>query len=71
VSVPAEISFMALGLCACNCYLLPKDTVTRLTYDAGYYSASDMLKATLPLQIWLIVLISVWLPIVGRICNFA
>ena len=64
------IAIMTLGLCACNNYLLPRDSVTRLTYDTEYYTPMDMLRITLPLQIWLVILISLWVPVVGKICKF-
>ena len=61
---------MTLGLCACNNYLRPRDSVTRLTFETGYYTPLDMIKVTLPLQIWLVILISLWVPVVGKICKF-
>lgn len=67
---PAMI-IMACALCACNCYLLPLDTVTLLTYGTGYYSMTDMAKSTLPLQIWIVIIASLWLPVVGRLFGLA
>lgn len=56
-----------LGLCACNCYLLPLDAVCIITYSQGYYKMTDNLKVSIPLQIAMIVLCAVWLPIVGSL----
>ncbi len=65
--VSPTVIIMALALCACNCYLLPLDTVTLLTYGTGYYSMTDMAKSTLPLQIWMVVIISIWLSVMGKV----
>lgn len=62
---PAFI-MLTLGLCAANCYLLPLDTVTLLTYGTGYYSMLDMPKSTLPLQVYIVAVMSVWIPIACR-----
>ena len=64
------VAVMTLGLCACNCYLRPKDAVTRLTYETGNYTPLDMMRVTLPLQIWLVIIISLWVPVVAKICKF-
>ena len=64
------VAVMTLGLCACNCYLLPKDAVTRLTYETENYTPADMIRVTLPLQIWLVIIISLWVPVVAKICRF-
>ncbi|MDR3160897.1 MAG: hypothetical protein LBU28_04710 [Spirochaetaceae bacterium] len=50
-----------------NCYLIPLDTVPMLTYSAGYYSMTDMMKSTLPLQIGIIIIMSLWIPFIGAI----
>jgi sodium-dependent dicarboxylate transporter 2/3/5 len=61
------IVMLAFGLCVGNCYLLPLDTVPLLTYGTGYYSMTDMMKSTLPLQVCIIIIMSIWLPVIGRI----
>jgi sodium-dependent dicarboxylate transporter 2/3/5 len=58
---------LAFGLCVANCYLLPLDTVPLLTYSTGYYSMTGMMKSTLPLQLCIVVVISLWIPLIGRI----
>lgn len=65
--VQPEMVMMAAAICACNCYLLPLDTVALITYGKGYYAMTDMAKSTLYLQIAVTVLSAVWLPVVGRI----
>lgn len=70
-SVAPALVILACALCACNCYLLPLDTVTLLTYGTGYYSMTDMAKSTLPLQIWIVVIVSLWLPVVGKLFGIA
>lgn len=63
---PAMI-ILTLGLCAANCYLLPLDTVTLITYGTGYYSMLDMPKSTLPLQAIIVVIMAVWIPVISRV----
>jgi hypothetical protein len=29
-----------------------------------------MIRVTLPLQIWLVIIISLWVPVVAKICRF-
>lgn len=58
---------LTLGLCAANCYLLPLDTVTLITYNTGYYSMLDMPKSTLPLQVIITVIMAVWIPFISKI----
>lgn len=60
---PAAI-MLTLAFCAGNCYLLPLDTVTLLTYGTGYYSMTDMPKSTALLQVIMIILMAVWMPII-------
>lgn len=63
---PAALGIMVLALVASNCYLLPLDTVTLLTYGTGYYKMTDMAKYTVWLQIFMIFAIAVLLPVIGR-----
>lgn len=69
VSVNADVSpvliMMTAAICAGNCYLLPLDTVSLITYGKGYYAMTDMAKSTAFLQIAVVVLAALWLPIVG------
>ncbi|MDR1588004.1 MAG: hypothetical protein LBS57_11160, partial [Treponema sp.] len=67
MGVSPVLIMLVFGLCVANCYLLPLDTVPLLTYSTGYYSMTDMMKSTLPLQICIIVVMSLWMPLIGRI----
>jgi len=67
---PPALLIMALAFCACNCYLLPLDTVQLLTYSKGYYRMTDMGRSTVFLQIALVVLLAVWLPFMGGVFGF-
>jgi sodium-dependent dicarboxylate transporter 2/3/5 len=67
MGVSPVLIMLAFGLCVANCYLLPLDTVPLLTYSTGYYSMTDMMKSTLPLQICIIIVMSLWMPLVGRL----
>ena len=69
--VSPAVIILALGLCAANCYLLPLDTVTLLTYGTGCYTMTDMPKSTLPLQLWIILIMSIWMPFICRILGLA
>ena len=64
-----DLVIMAVALCACNCYLLPLDTVTLITYSKGYFTMTDMMKSTVILQVVLVIIVSLWLPVVGMITN--
>ena len=70
VGVSPILAMTALGLCACNCYLLPLDTVPLITYSTGYYKMFDMPKATVWIQLIMIVLCALWIPVAGAILGF-
>jgi sodium-dependent dicarboxylate transporter 2/3/5 len=64
-SVNPILVILTAALCVGNCYLLPLDTVTVITYSKGYYSMTDMIKCTGLLQIAMVILCSLWIPCVG------
>ena len=66
-NVSPVLLMLCMGLAAANCYLLPLDTVTLITYGKGYYSMLDMAKSTVFIQILLVILIALWLPVAGHI----
>lgn len=68
IGVSPVLVMAALGLCASQCYLLPLDTVPFLTFSTGSYGMFDMPKSTAFIQLVVIVLVSLWLPVVGLIC---
>jgi len=59
---PALIMFAA-AICGCCCFLLPLDTVPLLTYSKGYYTIKDMFVSSLPIQIFIVIVLSVWLTV--------
>ncbi len=65
--VSPVLILLTASLCACNCYLLPLDTVPLITYSKGYYSMTDMAKSTIFMQIALVILCAIWLPIIGGV----
>ncbi len=65
-AAPALVMLTA-SVCACNCYLLPLDTVPLITYSKGYYAMTDMSKTTLFLQIGLVILSAVWIPLAAGV----
>ncbi|MDR1249091.1 MAG: anion permease [Treponema sp.] len=67
MGVSPPLIMLSFGLCVANCYLLPLDTVPLLTYSTGYYSMTDMMKSALPLQLCIIMVMSLWMPFIGKI----
>ena len=65
--VSPALVLAAFGLCACNCYILPLDTVPLMTYATGYYKMFDMPKVAVCLQILMVILCSLWLTVLGGI----
>jgi len=65
--ISPALTMAVFGLCACNCYLLPLDTVPLMTYATGAYDMFDMPKATAAVQVVMIVLSSLWLSVCGRL----
>lgn len=63
--ISPALVMMAAALCAGNCYLLPLDTVSLITYSKGYYSMMDMMKSTGILQVVIVILMALWIPVVG------
>ena len=67
IGVSPALAMAAFGLCAANCYLLPLDTVPLMTYATGYYKMFDMPKATVWIQLAMIVICSLWLMLMGTV----
>lgn len=67
IGVSPVLIMAAFGLCASNCYLLPLDTVPLMTFATGSYGMFDMPKATVWIQIIMIIASSLWLTVVGLI----
>ena len=54
---------ITLALCGSNAYLLPLDAIPLITYSTGYYSMTDMPKATALIQLFLVVVMALWIPL--------
>ena len=66
-----QLVMLVSAICSCCCFLLPLDTVQLLTYGKGYYSIKDMFISSLPVQIFMIVIMSLWLTVIGRTFGMA
>ena len=66
-NVSPVLTMAAFGLCACNCYFLPLDTVPLMTYATGSYDMFDMPKAAIGIQIIMVFLSAAWLSVCGMI----
>ena len=62
-----ELVIIIMSMCGCCCFLLPLDTVPLLTYGTGYYSMKDMIKSSLPIQIFMVIVMSLWLTVIGKV----
>ena len=69
--VSPEIMMLAAAICGCCCFLLPLDTVPLLTYGKGYYSIKDMFVSSLPIQVFIVAVMALWLPVIGRVLGMA
>jgi sodium-dependent dicarboxylate transporter 2/3/5 len=65
--VSPVLTMAAFGLCACNCYFLPLDTVPLMTYATGSYDMFDMPKVAVIIQIIIVFVSAAWLTICGMI----
>jgi sodium-dependent dicarboxylate transporter 2/3/5 len=65
--VSPELVMLVLGVCGGCCFLLPLDVVPLLTYGTGYYSMTDCFKSSAPIQVFLIVVMSVLFPAAAKI----
>ncbi|MBR0376720.1 MAG: anion permease, partial [Firmicutes bacterium] len=71
LGVSPYLLLITLGLCACNCYLLPLDTVPLMTFSTGSYKMFDMPKSTALIQLIFIPVISIWVPVAAKILGIA
>jgi len=65
MGVPAPLMMITLGMTVAHCYLFPLDTVVLLTYGTGYYAMTDLPKSTAFLQIWVIIVMALWMPLIA------
>lgn len=62
-----QMLFAVLVICVGQCYLLPIDAIPLLAYSKGYFKMSEMPKATAPIQLCAIIVITIWVPIAGKL----
>jgi sodium-dependent dicarboxylate transporter 2/3/5 len=60
-----QLLILVLAMIAGNSYLLPLDTVAVISYSKGYFSMGDMARSTLPLQLFIIAAMSLWLTLMS------
>ncbi|MCI8340273.1 MAG: sodium:sulfate symporter [Eggerthellaceae bacterium] len=53
---------LPLGMCAGNCIIFPFDTVPAITYAPGYYKMGDLPKVSIPVQLFIAVVMGLWVP---------
>lgn len=62
-----QMLFAVLVICVGQCYLLPIDAIPLPAYSKGYFKMSEMPKATAPIQLCAIIVITIWVPIAGKL----
>lgn len=71
MGVSPWIIIIAAAMAINNCYILPLDTVPQITYGAGYYKMLDMTKVALPIQVYIVVLLTVVLCVADLVMKIA
>jgi len=71
MGISPVLTMMTMGLVVANCYLLPLDTVPLLTYITGYYKMVDMPKSTVLIQVFVALVVALWVPIAVGILGFS
>jgi len=69
MGINPALVILVLAMAACQCYLLPLDTIPLITYGSGYYSMLDMPKSTLPLQVYIIFVITMVVSLASMVFN--
>jgi sodium-dependent dicarboxylate transporter 2/3/5 len=64
-----QLLILMLAMTAGNCYLLPLDTVSVISYSKGYFSMGEMAKSTLPLQLYIIGLSTAFLTLMSGVLH--
>lgn len=54
---------LPMGMCAGVCIFFPFDTVPAITYAKGYYGMLDLPKISAPVQVFIAVLMGLWIPV--------
>lgn len=63
----ARMLLMACAMCVANIFLFPLDAPLVVAYDKKAFSMFDMPKATLPIQLIMILIIALWMPFIFNI----
>jgi sodium-dependent dicarboxylate transporter 2/3/5 len=67
---PPELVMLTAGFAGGCCFLLPLDVVPLLTFGTGYYTMGDCFKSSAPIQLWLVVVMSLWFPLAARLMGW-
>lgn len=54
---------LPLGMCAGNCIIFPFDTVPAITYAPGYYTMADLPKVSAAVQVFIALVMALWIPL--------
>jgi len=61
------VMMLIAAICGNASFLLPLETIPLLTYDKGYYSIKDLFISSLPIQLFMVIVMALWLSGIGRI----
>ncbi len=65
--VDPMMAAMTCSMCVCNCYLFPLDTVMVVAYDQKAFTMFELPKATVWVQLCMIVVSALWIPLSFRL----
>jgi sodium-dependent dicarboxylate transporter 2/3/5 len=66
-SLSPTLFLLPLGMCSSNCIIFPFDTVPSITYATGYYKMTDLPKIAAPVQVFIAVVMAVWIPVAAAL----
>ena len=61
------IPMMCLAFTVGHCYLLPFDTVPVITYMKGYYTKAQLARTAIFIQLYICVIVALWVPFITSI----
>lgn len=65
IGVSAVVPTVAIAICVAGNFLLPFNPTVALTFGQGYYKAGEMVKFGIGPAICLVVLMSLWIPLIS------
>lgn len=65
IGVSPVVPTVAIAICVAGNFLLPFNPTVALTFGQGYYKAGEMVKFGIGPAICLIVLMSLWIPLIS------